>query len=106
LIHLEKIEELRAKRKEQQEWDKFTTSHKSAVDLEDRIAKNLADEVLRNYPGLKGVHSNVSIRKLLEAEAAKVINEPIVRPVITTIVKEKQPMNANTLPYLHRNPAI
>jgi hypothetical protein len=52
------------------------------------------------------VHSNVSIRKLLEAEAAKVINEPIMRPVISTIVKEKQPINANTLPYLHRNPAI
>ena len=65
---------MRAKKKEQQDWDKFTTSQKSAVDIEERIAKNLADEVLRNYPGLKGVHSNVSIRKLLEAEAAKVMN--------------------------------
>jgi len=61
---------------------------------------------LRNYPALKGVHSNFSIRKLLEAEAAKVMNEPIIRPVISIIVKEKQPINANNLPYLHRNPAI
>lgn len=34
------------------------------------------------------------------------MNEPIVRPVITTVVREKQAVNANTLPYLHRNPAI
>ena len=78
----------------------------SCANIEDRIAKNLADEVLRNYPGMKGVHSNTSIRKLLEAEAAKVMNEPIMRPVITTVVREKQGINANNLPYLHRNPAI
>jgi hypothetical protein len=76
------------------------------ANVEEKIAKNLADEVLRNYPNMKGVHSNVSIRKLLEAEAARVMNEPILRPVITTVMREKQPMNANTLPYLHRNPAI
>lgn len=34
------------------------------------------------------------------------MNEPIARPVITTIVKEKQRIDANNLPYLHRNPAI
>lgn len=103
----EKIEELRKKKEQQQEWDKFTASQKSSLaNVDEKIAKNLADEVLRNYPNLKGVHSNVSIRKLLEAEAAKVLNEPIMRPVITTIVREKQPINANTLPYLHRNPAI
>lgn len=66
----------------------------------------MADEVLRNYPNLKGVHSNTSIRKLLEAEAAKAINEPIPRPVITTVVKDKKPLDTNNLPYLHRNPAI
>lgn len=56
---------------------------------------------------MRGVHSNVSIRKLLEAQAAKVMNEPIARPVITTIVREKNnKIDANNLPYLHRNPAI
>jgi hypothetical protein len=48
----------------------------------------------------------VSIRKLLEAEAAKVMSQPITRPVITTIIREKQKIDANNLPYLHRNPAI
>jgi hypothetical protein len=33
-----------------------------------QIAKNVADEVLRNYPVLKH-HSNQSIRKLLEKQA-------------------------------------
>ena len=56
---------------------------------------------------MKGVHSNSSIRKLLEQQAAKVINEPINRPVITTIIREKSnKIDANNLPYLHRNPAI
>jgi hypothetical protein len=35
------------------------------ANVDERIAKNIADEVLRNYPNLKGVHSNVSIRRLL-----------------------------------------
>ena len=107
MSNIEKMEELRSKLKEPKEWDKNTVSDKSsAVNLEERIAKNLADEVLRNYPAMKGVHSNTSIRRLLEAEAARVMGEPIMRPVITTIVREKQALNANTLPYLHRNPAI
>lgn len=36
--------------------------------LDDQIAKNIADEILRNYPNLKH-HSNQSIRKLLEKQA-------------------------------------
>lgn len=74
--------------------------------MDEKIAKNIADEVLRNYPHLRGVHSNTSIRKLLEAEAARAINEPIIRPVITTIVKDPKPLDTNNLPYLHRNPSI
>jgi hypothetical protein len=64
--YLEKIEELRNKKNQQQEWDKYTISQKSSVaNIDEKIAKNLADEVLRNYPNMKGVHSNVSIRRLL-----------------------------------------
>lgn len=62
--------------------------------------------MLRNYPNLKGVHSNNSIRKLIEAEATKAMYEPIPRPVITTVVKDPKPLDASNLPYLHRNPAI
>jgi hypothetical protein len=63
------------RKKQQQEWDNVSQSQKSnASNIDDRIAKNIADEVLRNYPNMRGVHSNVSIRKLLEQEAAKVMN--------------------------------
>lgn len=86
--NIENIEELRKKKEENQDWDKHTTTSKhSYANIDERIAKNLADEVLRNYPHLKGVHSNTSIRKLLEAEATKAIYEPIPRPIITTIIK-------------------
>ena len=44
VTYLEKLEELRAKKQEQQDWDKFTTSQKSSVaNIDDKIAKNLAD---------------------------------------------------------------
>lgn len=36
--------------------------------MDAQIAKNIADEVLRNYPALKH-HSNQSIRQLLERTA-------------------------------------
>ena len=39
--------------------------------MEEKIAKNVADEVLRSYGNFKGVHSNASIRRLLEKEAAR-----------------------------------
>ena len=38
------MEELRSKLKEPKDWDKHTTSEKSSfANIEDRIAKNLAD---------------------------------------------------------------
>ena len=63
---IEKIQELKKKKNEQEEWDKYTSTQKSSVaNIDEKIAKNLADEVLRNYPNMKSIHSNVSIRKLL-----------------------------------------
>lgn len=46
------------KKKGKSEWDKSTTGKNLPVNLEDRIAKLVADEVLRNYKNLSGVHSN------------------------------------------------
>lgn len=51
------------------EWDKLTASDKkSKASVDEQIAKNIADEVLRNYPALKH-HSNQSIRQLIEKHA-------------------------------------
>ncbi len=72
----------------------------------------MADQILRNYRQLQNVHSNHSVRKLLEQEARRELFEKeypehIPRPVIS-VVRDSVPaeMNPNTLPYLHRNPAI
>jgi len=40
------------------DWDKSINGKQNAVNLEDRIAKLVADEVLRNYKNMSGVHSN------------------------------------------------
>lgn len=50
-------------------WDKNTKGE--TVTIEEKIAKLVADEVLRNYKNLGQVHSNRSIRTLLESEANK-----------------------------------
>lgn len=93
------------------EWDGSTTTKKLGV--EERIAKLVADEILKNNPNLRSVHSNNSIRKILEREAAKMVEDDGMHkspnPVIATTKdytlgrSENQPSN---LPYLHRNPAI
>lgn len=61
--------QLEDKKKGAADWDKSVTGKSKNVDLEERIAKLVADEVLRNYKNLSQVHSNQSIRKLLEMEA-------------------------------------
>jgi len=107
------LKEQVAKRNEnKQEWDKSTVGDaKPQVSLEDRIAKHVADEILRGNTQIRQVHSNNSIRKILEKEARKVLEEPhgVPNPKIVNNrdyaprFEEKDPSN---LPYLHRNPAI
>ena len=60
------------------EWDKSTVNKEKPVNanFEDRIAKHVADEILRNYKKFN-VHSNQSIRKLLEREAKRQLAESI-----------------------------
>ena len=51
------------------EWDGSVRGDKQTT--EDRIARRLANEVLRDNAKLRGVHSANSIKKLLEKEAKK-----------------------------------
>ncbi len=47
-------------------------SGKSAgANFEERLAKHIADEMLRNNPALARIHSNVSVRKIIEQELQK-----------------------------------
>jgi hypothetical protein len=91
------------------EWDASTKGDKETT--EDRIARKLAKEVLRDNAKLRGVHSSNSIKKLLEKEAKKALlsNEVYKGPVVS-VIKEKElnrdEIDPSYLPYLHKNPAI
>jgi len=63
-----------AKRKEaaeRPEWNGSTTSERKKPTVEDRIANKIASEVLRDNTQLRGIHSNNSIKVLLEKEAKR-----------------------------------
>lgn len=92
------------------EWDRSTKGEDRKKTTEDRIAQRLATEVLRDNAKLRGVHSANSIKKLLEKEAKKMLNngEPYKGPVVS-VIKEKElkdELDPSYLPYLHKNPAI
>jgi len=108
------IQELKSKleAKEKKDWDQLsTTTKKNAVTVEERIAKHVADEILRNNYQFKHFHSNASIRKILEKEAQKHMEEGkgIRAPQIVSnkeYFARKDMQDPSNLPYLHRNPAI
>lgn len=62
-------EEKKRERESQPDWVSVTSSKKQTT--EDRVAARIAQEVLRDNAKLRGVHSNTSIKKLLEREAKK-----------------------------------
>lgn len=106
------IQDLKAKQTEKKDWEKLSsTQTKKQATLEERIAKHVADEILRNNTQIRHVHSNNSIRKLLEREAKKHL-ESIKGVPEPKIVENNERLlrknydDPNTLPYLHRNPAI
>jgi len=106
------LKEQEKKEKEGQgDWDKSTNGEKKPATLEERIAKHVADEILRNNTQIRQVHSNNSIRKMLEREAKKQMEEISgLKPPKIVNIKEYQPRydekDPSNLPYLHRNPAV
>jgi len=107
------IAELKAKMdKHKKDWDTMsTTTKKNAVTIEERIAKHVADEIIRNNTEFRHFHSNASVRRILEKEAQKHLEESrgIRAPEIVSNKEyflRKDVQDPNNLPYLHRNPAI
>jgi hypothetical protein len=90
------------------DWDASTAGGKQTT--EDRIARKLANEVLRDNAKLRGVHSASSIKKLLEKEAKKALLEGPYKGPVVSVIKEKEvnkdEIDPSYLPYLHKNPAI
>ena len=103
------LEAIQEEGQKKPDWDATTKGDKETT--EDRIARKLAKEVLRDNAKLRGVHSESSIKKLLEKEAKKALlaNEGYKGPVVS-VIKEKEVnkdgIDPSYLPYLHKNPAI
>jgi len=92
------------------EWDKSVKGGNKR-NIEDRYAKQVAEQILESNPGFKNIHSNQSIKKILEREAKRLFEDQGMKnegPKITTIKEheKKQGADASNLPYLHKNPAI
>jgi hypothetical protein len=75
--------------KAQSEWDTSTVnSEVRKMTTEERMARKIAKEVLRENKQLGNVHSDASIQKLLEREAKKQLyagDSPVKAPVISTL---------------------
>ena len=102
----------RREAEERPEWNS-TTSNAAKPTAEDRIANKIASEVLRDNAKLRGIHSNNSIKVLLEKEAKRQMaiaakGGEYTGPVIA-VTQEKgnrDKADPSNLPYLHKNPAV
>ena len=62
----------RVQDKQQSEWDASTVNSETRkLTAEERLARKIAKEVLRDNKRLGNVHSDASLQKLLEREAKK-----------------------------------
>ena len=103
-----------AKKAEQQnsEWDRTTVVSGVPRTVEEKLASKIANEMLKENPKLKGVHSNMSLKKILEKEAKRQLlaetggeyNPPIISKVITH--ERNTRTDPSNLPYLHKCPAV
>lgn len=59
-------------KEEKPEWDRMTTASEfNNKTVEEKMASKIATEILAGNQKLRGVHSNQSIKKMLEREAKK-----------------------------------
>ena len=104
----------KAKQKSQkQEWDRTTVASSKGKNVEDKVASQIAEQMLKDNQKLRGVHSNQSIKKILEKEAKRQLlletnGGVFVQPVIAKIVErgEMNKADPSNLPYLHKCPAV
>ena len=96
------------------EWDQTTTTsqREKKTSVEDRVAAKIANEMLKDNQKLRGIHSNVSIKKIIEKEAKRQLLDETggkyPEPLVSKVV-EKSRVNRNdpsNLPYLHKCPAV
>lgn len=101
------IKDMEKKQKEEKpEWDK-SVKEVEKISVEEKAARQIAEQVLENAPYLKGIHSKASMQQILIREArAQLAKKP--DPLIVTIKDGGKCRNVDpsNLPYLHRNEAI
>ena len=80
--------------------------------MEDKVAAQIASEVLRDNQKLKGIHSNVSLKKIIEKEAKRQLLDQTggkyQQPVLSKVIERGRVNKADpsNLPYLHKCPAV
>lgn len=108
----ELMDEIKREERHKEDWDTSTQGDRRKPTLEEKLASKLADQILENNPNLKGIHSKVSMRKMLEKEAARQLLENdgggYQGPKVSTVKDHemRRDIQASNLPYLHKNPAI
>lgn len=98
---------------QQPEWDRSTNASKTVKKTaEERVAAKIANEMLKDNSKLRGVHSNVSIKKIIENEAKRQLLADAMgdfKPPQVFNLKERGQINKqdpSNLPYLHKCPAV
>lgn len=106
------IDEIKREERNKEDWDSSTVGDRKKPTIEEKLASKLADQILETNPNLRGIHSKVSMKKMLEREAAKQLidNQGGGYQGPKVVVLKDHEMNrdiqASNLPYLHKNPAI
>lgn len=105
-------DQIQREEREKENWDRSTQPDRQKKTVEEKLASKLADQILESNPNLKGVHSKVSMKRMLEKEAARqlISNDGggYEGPQVTTVKDHemRRDIQASNLPYLHKNPAI
>lgn len=106
------MNDIKREERQKEEWDSSTIGEKKKPTAEEKLASRLADQILEGNPKLRGVHSKVSMKKMLENEAARHLlaaeGGAYEGPKVSTVKDHEMrtDIQASNLPYLHKNPAI
>jgi len=109
---MQQVKEAKKAEQEKSEWDRSTVVSDVPRTVEEKLASRIANEMLKENPKLKGVHSNMSLKKILEKEAKRQLlaetggeyNAPIISKVVTH--ERNTRTDPSNLPYLHKCPAV
>lgn len=68
---MKQVKDAKKAEKDKSEWDRSTIVSDVPRTLEEKVASRIANEMLKENPQLKGIHSNLSLKKILEKEAKR-----------------------------------